>query len=99
MARGGYKSIIIWGIKSGNKIKILHGITGYVNCLVALPDGFLASCSDDNTIIIWDIESGNKIMTLADHTNSVRSLVVLPDGSLASGSFDGEIIKWNDDKN
>jgi WD40 repeat protein len=66
-----------------------------VYSLAVLPDGSLASCSDDTRIKIWDTIKGIEIKTLTGHTNSVYSLAFLPDGSLASGSYDTRIKIWD----
>ena len=68
--------------------------TDYVGGLVVLPDGILASGSDDRTIKIWNTVNGNNIRTLFGHTKSVYGLVVLPDRTLASCESH-YIIIWN----
>jgi WD40 repeat protein len=83
----------------------LRGHTSHVWCLCMLPDGRLASGSQDNTIKLWDagICLGTKpsnaasacLATLSGHSDYVRSLCMLPDGRLASGSGDATIKIWN----
>ncbi len=85
------------GCTKYSEIKTLTGHTDRVRSLAVLPDGSLASCSDDKTIKIWDTIKGIEIKTLTGHTDRVRSLAVLPDGSLASasGSIDTKIKIWD----
>lgn len=67
-------------------------------CLAVLPDGTLASGSQDRTIRIWNPRTGAHLRTLRGHssrTGSVGSLSVLPDGTLASGSNDKTIRIWD----
>jgi WD40 repeat protein len=72
----------------------LEGHTSGVNALCVLPDGRLASGSDDGTIRIWEFNTVNRPARLEGHTNSVRALCLLPDGRLASGSYDNAIRIW-----
>ncbi len=73
----------------------MTGHNGIVNCIQILPDGYLASGSEDQTIKIWDIQKGMSVQTLVGHRGSIFSLVVLPGGQLASGSADTMIKIWN----
>jgi WD40 repeat protein len=66
-----------------------------VNALLALPDGRLASGSDDNTIRLWDPASGACERVFEGHQDWVRALTVLGDGRLASGSDDKTIRLWD----
>jgi WD40 repeat protein len=66
-----------------------------VNALAVLPDGRLASGSDDGTIKLWDPASGSCAATLEGHSDWCDALAVLPDGRLASGSGDRTIKLWD----
>ena len=63
--------------------------------LAVLPNGLLASGSNDRTIKVWNIERGACEATLSGHTERVIALGVLPNGRLASGSADRTIKVWN----
>ncbi|MBI5185177.1 MAG: WD40 repeat domain-containing protein [Nitrospinae bacterium] len=75
----------------GHKVK---GHTGPVTCMVVLPDGRLASGSEDHTIRIWDINAKTSIV-LEGHNSKVIHLAAFPDGRLASASESGEVRVWN----
>lgn len=62
------------------------GHSDYVRDIVELPNGDLASGSEDKTIKIWDRTTGNVIKTDYFHTDTVTTLAVLKNGLLASGS-------------
>ena len=80
-------------------IATLSGHTGAVRSLKLLPDGRLASCSDDFTVRIWNLTTGNVSMTLYGHTAIVYAVEVLANGYLLSGGSavgnDYPIRVWN----
>ena len=51
-------------IESGECLQTLNGHSGGIYCLVYLPNGNLASCSNDATIKVWDLVRGECIQTL-----------------------------------
>jgi WD40 repeat protein len=69
---------------------------GAVTALCALPDGRLASGSDDGTIQVWDPDTGTEVARIGGHSGAVRMLCALPDGRLASASRDDSTIRlWD----
>lgn len=87
--------IAIFDTQTGQQIRQLVGHEEEVNALTVLPDGRLASASDDKTIRVWDVRSGKCERVLQSHTNDVYSLATLPDGRLASGSRSNTVKVWN----
>jgi len=79
----------------------LEGHAGWVNALMVLPDGRLASAAGDQTIRLWDPRTGAETARLAGHADEINALTVLPDGRLASAagsllnSKDNAIRLWN----
>jgi len=73
---------------TGTASSTLEGHTRGVRALAVLPDGRLASSSNDDTVRVWRPSTGVCEAVLEGHTRGVRALAVLPDGRLASGSWD-----------
>ena len=66
------KTIRVWRVSSGERIKTLTGHSDSVRSVVFSPDGeYLASGSGDNTIGVWRVSSGELIKTLTGHSNYV----------------------------
>jgi len=89
------QQIRLWDLQSGAEVARLGGHKGWINALVLLPDGRLASGSSDHTIRLWDLVRCAETAKLEGHTNTVHALSVLPDGRLASASWDHTIRLWD----
>lgn len=84
-------SLVIWYPNLPEKI--LKGHTDNINCLTVLPDGRIASGSNDKTIRIWNTETLTAEKILIGHTHNINCLSVLPDGRIVSASDDLRV--WN----
>ena len=73
-------------------VKTLNGHTHWVNSVVELPDGRIASGSDDKTVRVWDINTG-QCEVLTGHTDRVGSLLQVNDVFI-SGSSDKSMKVW-----
>jgi WD40 repeat protein len=62
--------------------------------VISLPNGYIATASEDKTIKIWDLNRNILIKTLEGHTDAIYCLALLSDGNKASGSEDRTIKIW-----
>ena len=87
-------SIIIYKKISYKPDLIIKEHKNYVNCIIQISTGILASCSYDNTIKLFNIKDNNYeiIQTLNYHTNSVWKIIELKNKTLVSCSSDSFII-------
>ena len=76
--------------KTGAELAKFGGHKSSINTLAALPDGNLASGSDDKTIRLWNTKTGTEITQL-EVDAAVKSLVALPDGRLVAGDQLGRL--------
>ena len=78
--------------------RVLEGHTNWVNSVIELSNGKLATGSYDDTIRIWDLEKqeGEEgyCRVLEGHELSVSSVIELRNGKLATGSEDTTIRIW-----
>ena len=66
------RTIGVWRVSSGERIKTLKGHSFWVRSVVFSADGeYLASGSEDKTIGVWRVSSGERIKTLTGHSSPV----------------------------
>ncbi|MFL6255324.1 MAG: caspase family protein [Pyrinomonadaceae bacterium] len=96
-AGGKDKTVRVWEIKTGRKVRTLAGHTGWVTSLAFSPDSrLLASASLSGHVKLWDNETGLEERTLAGHTESVNAVAFSPDGKmLATASGDAAVKLWD----
>lgn len=76
-------------------ILYLVGHSGPVNWLKILPDGRMASASNDMTIILWNLTTNMPNSILTGHTGQVKCLELLTNGYLISGASDNSTRVWD----
>ena len=81
-----------------NKVKQVTTINAhktFVQCMLILKDGRLATGSRDETIKIWNLNYRNKLdLILKGHTNSVSQIIQLKNSQVVSVDF-GSLLVWN----
>jgi WD40 repeat protein len=67
-----------------------------INQIKQLPNGYVATCSNDKTVKIWDPSSSpwTLLRNFTGHTDIVLSLEAINSDLIASGSQDGTIQIW-----
>ena len=67
----------------------------FVQCMLLLKDGRLATGSRDETIKIWNLNNDNHLdLTLKGHTNSVSQIIQLDNSQVVSVDF-GSLLVWD----
>ena len=75
------------------QVKTITGHTAYVNSLLHLKDGRVASCSYDKTIRIYDPSNAYHCdQVIERHRDSITSICQLDDGTIVSGSLNAIMI-------
>lgn len=95
------KLIIIWNIKSGDRLMSLQGHENWVRSLVFHPCGrFLISCADDKSIRMWDLNKKRIFQKIDNcHNGFISSVDWHPTASLlASVSTSKDVKIWCHDK-
>ena len=75
------------------QVKTITGHTAYVNSLLHLRDGRVASCSSDKTIRIYDPSNDYHCdQVIKRHSEVIQSICQLDDGTIVSCSDDKSIM-------
>jgi RNA polymerase sigma factor (sigma-70 family) len=99
--------VVLWNLRTGEKLRTLAGKMPQVFCLAFSPDGktlAAGSCgipafapdegSRSEIVRLWDVETG-QLHELDGHAGGVTSLAFSPDGKiLATGGHDGTLALW-----
>jgi WD40 repeat protein len=90
------KTIGLWKLSTGEKVRTFWGHTNAVIALAISPNGeIIASGSEDNIIKLWQLSTGQELATLKGHSDRICNLAFSWDGQvLASGSNDNSIKLW-----
>jgi WD40 repeat protein len=84
-----------WDTINGTLKRSINAHSSLIASFALLPNGDLASASDDKTIKIWNSIDWTLNKALNGHTDAFSSLALMNNGFLVSGSFDKTIRIWN----
>ena len=88
--------VLLVDVERGAVAAVLKGHKGRVAALAVMPDGQLASGSDDTTVRVWDTGTRECVATLTGHAGEVSMLVALAGGQLASASLGDDTVRlWD----
>ena len=86
---------IICNIENITKIKTIKEHSKYVNALLLISDGRLASCSEDSTIKIYNRDNYNCDITITEHTDYVIYISHFEYNKIISCCADRTINIWS----
>ena len=90
---GTSNNAIIWDLMLNNYFSFNHD--AFINCLLKLKDGKIASACNDKTIKIWDLNILKFSKILKGHESAVYTISQLDENKLASGSEDKTVKIWD----
>jgi len=92
---------IVYNNKTFKPDLIICEHINYVNYILKLSSGMLASCSDDSTIKLFNIKYNKYevLQTLNYHNSDVMKIIELTNEKLVSCSYDYNIIVYSKDNN
>jgi WD40 repeat protein len=89
------RKICVLNVTSRKAIKTISDDTNFINCLLLLNNGQLASGEEDSLVKIWNMETNRLVDRLEGHVDIVCALINLNMSHIASGSKDKTIKIWN----
>ena len=93
LAAGCFDSNVrLWCVESRLEIGVLRGHSSWVNALLDLPGGWLASACADGHVLIHD-PATRRVLAVAQHAAAVHCMAVV-NGSLVTGSADTTLKVW-----
>lgn len=88
--------VSVWDVESFQETGCLNKHTEYINGIVCMDEGSLATSSSDGSAIVWDLKTGSPAFVLSAPGNRLRAVAVDPTSqALACGSVNGRVYVWD----
>jgi cytochrome c len=88
-------SAIRWSLNRNAAEQVMRFHDGAVNAVAWLPDGRIATASEDGSIALWSAGRTEPDRVLKGHAAPVAAIAISPDGkTLASASWDRTVRLW-----
>ncbi|MBT6493402.1 MAG: hypothetical protein HOL01_02510, partial [Planctomycetaceae bacterium] len=96
LSGGDAKTLSLWDVETGQKLKEFSGHTNHIRSVAFAPDGQTAlSASLDKQAILWDLESGRELRRLTGHQNPIQWVEFSPNGKLCVTAGRATTRLWN----
>ena len=82
-AGGGENAIVLWDVRTGERLATLEGHASIVLCVAFSPDGLTIASGGwyrDHTVRLWDVSTGEHLRTFEGHTSRFGTYRFLPMG-------------------
>jgi len=86
------KTLQVWDIKGGRKLRTLEGHFSKVTGVAVADDGrFAVSASEDRTMRVWDVESGRELGTFTAYVDLTCCAISSDERTIVAGDVEGAI--------
>jgi WD40 repeat protein len=93
---GGYGSLVLWDLNTGNFLRAFPGHMDIVFSAAFSPDGSKILIGNDNSAAFWDVNTGNLTTAFIGHSFFVFSVSISANGDrVLTGSYDLTARVWN----
>jgi len=93
VARGNFRCVQVWDIKTWRQVATLRGFANYVNSVAFSPDGkclAVGGGAGSETVKLWDTDNWQEIGTLPGFGDAYQGPYFSPDGNCISVLSDGD---------
>jgi WD40 repeat protein/serine/threonine protein kinase len=90
-------TVVLWDLKSDQRLAALPGPPGYVHGAAFTPDGQTLVTSHGKYLVFWDVATRQELLRQSAHAKKVHDLALAPNGrTLATVGLDGAVRLWGE---